>query len=85
MHLPSGRGICLSAFRGGAGEEGFLSPTATVLSALGSAPTGGLGSARLLPPEAGSGGLNTGAPDGCTLCGSPRCLGGLGCSGSRGC
>ncbi|XP_034502448.1 keratin, type II cuticular Hb5 isoform X1 [Ailuropoda melanoleuca] len=52
---------------------------------LGSAPTGGLGSARLLPPEAGSGGLNTGAPDGCTLCGSPRCLGGLGCSGSRGC
>ncbi|XP_044241296.1 keratin, type II cuticular Hb1-like [Ursus arctos] len=57
---------------------------------LGSAPTCGLGSAsgsaRLLPPEAGSGALNTGAPGGgCALCGSPGCLGGLGCSGSRGC
>uniref|UniRef100_A0A452TUD2 IF rod domain-containing protein n=1 Tax=Ursus maritimus TaxID=29073 RepID=A0A452TUD2_URSMA len=55
-----------------------------------SAPTCGLGSAsgsaRLLPPEAGSGALNTGAPGGgCALCGSPGCLGGLGCSGSRGC
>uniref|UniRef100_A0A452SCY3 IF rod domain-containing protein n=1 Tax=Ursus americanus TaxID=9643 RepID=A0A452SCY3_URSAM len=54
------------------------------------APTCGLGSAsgsaRLLPPEAGSGALNTGAPGGgCALCGSPGCLGGLGCSGSRGC
>lgn len=89
LHLPSWRGVCLSAFGGGAGEEGFLSPTATVFSALGNASTFGLGSAsgpaRLLPPGADSGALQTGAPGGgCALCGSLACLGGLGCGGTRG-
>lgn len=79
----------LSAFGGGAGEEGFLSPTATVFSALGNASTCGLGSAsgpaRLLPPGADSSALQTGAPGGgCALCGSLACLGGLGCRGTRG-
>uniref|UniRef100_A0A8C6FST1 IF rod domain-containing protein n=1 Tax=Moschus moschiferus TaxID=68415 RepID=A0A8C6FST1_MOSMO len=54
------------------------------------APTGGPGSASgpeaLLPPGAGPRAVETGAPGGgCALCSSPSCVGGLRCSGSRGC
>ncbi|XP_045867782.1 keratin, type II cuticular Hb5-like [Meles meles] len=57
---------------------------------LGNSSTCGLGSAsgpaRLLPPGADSGALQTGAPGGgCALCGSLACLGGFGCRGTRGC
>ncbi|XP_055250738.1 keratin, type II cuticular Hb1-like [Moschus berezovskii] len=78
------------------GEEsrlglGFGAGNVTALrSALGSAPTGGPGSASgpeaLLPPGAGPRAVETGAPGGgCALCSSPSCVGGLRCSGSRGC
>ncbi|XP_060979822.1 keratin, type II cuticular Hb1-like [Dama dama] len=57
---------------------------------LGSAPTGLPGSASgaeaLLPPGAGPSSVETSAPGGgCALCGSPGCVAGLRCSGSRGC
>nr|XP_025140012.1 keratin, type II cuticular Hb1 isoform X2 [Bubalus bubalis] len=57
---------------------------------LGSAPTGLPGSASgpeaLRPPRAGPSAVETSAPGGvCALCGSPGCVGGLRCSGSRRC
>uniref|UniRef100_A0AC11CZ81 Uncharacterized protein n=1 Tax=Ovis aries TaxID=9940 RepID=A0AC11CZ81_SHEEP len=78
------------------GEEsrlglGFGAGNVTALrSALGSAPTGLPGSASgpeaLLPLRAGPSAVETSAPGGgCALCGSPGCVEGLRCSGSRGC
>uniref|UniRef100_A0A8C0ZUZ8 IF rod domain-containing protein n=1 Tax=Castor canadensis TaxID=51338 RepID=A0A8C0ZUZ8_CASCN len=57
---------------------------------LSSPPARGPGSAsdptRLLVSGSGSGALDTSAPGGgCALCGCPGCVGGSGCSGSRGC
>lgn len=83
--------VCLSSGAERAGETiELFPPTAALRSVLGSAPTGLPGSASgaeaLLPPGAGPSSVETSAPGGgCALCGSPGCVAGLRCSGSRGC
>ena len=81
--------VCLSS--GAGGGKGVSSPPAAVLcSAQGSIPTSRpnstSGSARLLPPQAGSNTLDTSAPgDGCALCSNSGCVGDFSGRGFRGC
>ncbi|KAF5928495.1 hypothetical protein HPG69_015101 [Diceros bicornis minor] len=73
------------------GEEsrlglGFGTRSVTPGSAPTCAPGSAAGPARPPLPGAGSGALETSAPGGgCTLCGSPGCVGDFSCSGPRGC